>query len=727
MKMPFPALLFSLFIVSSSLLYPQIRKIDEKDQERTERRGGFVAEQNIDIDAGINEDEILESGDAAEIMKLAMRRLTGAYVVKDLYLAREYLEKAASLGNSGAKAYMEIADRAIFEKEASENFGDWLARADGGDLKAQVAVAMAYRNGAGAERSGSEFVRRMTAAAEGGDAYAQYSLAVLSLTGLIIEKNMSDALKWSEAAAGQGMPFAFTVAGQVHKMGKDFEKAAAYFEKGAELGDPGSALALGDIYLNGLGGVEKNPEKALEYCMRSAENGSADGYFKCGLIFRDINKDRRSALKYFEAAMLMGHKGGKEEYAILREIFEVENNIEELKRRAAEGDDEASIKLAAYKINGAIVEKDSEGAKALLGPAASKGNARALTMLGKIYFLEEPRDFAKAEECFRKSVAGGDAEGAFLLSEMIYLGNAEGSREDSVNYNKMAADGGIPEAMWRMFFFLRESDPATALEYLHKAAFERHPQGASVLGGLYANGVMVEKNMDKAMHYTAVAAKEGYMEAIKNLVTFFSDKGFGEPDYPQALYWAAEASRRGDAQSSYFIACCYLFGNGVEENREYAFKALKEIAEKENLASAYSMVGNCYYKGWGTEKNDEKAYHAWKKAMEMGDWQGRVNYIVAYQDGVFVPKDLLKAISMTREWAEEGDAKSQYELAVYLDEEEPVMDKVESYAWFIVSDKNGYPEAKERMKAVGDRLSQEDTVKAEAMADETMKRLSKGK
>ena len=55
------------------------------------------------------------------------------------------------------------------------------------------------------------------------------------------------------------------------------------------------------------------------------------------------------------------------------------------------------------------------------------------------------------------------------------------------------------------------------------------------------------------------------------------------------------------------------------------------------------------------------------------------------------------------------------------------MDKVESYAWFIVSDKNGYPEAGERMKAVGEGLSQEDMAKAEAMADEIMKRLSKGK
>jgi len=155
------------------------------------------------------------------------------------------------------------------------------------------------------------------------------------------------------------------------------------------------------------------------------------------------------------------------------------------------------------------------------------------------------------------------------------------------------------------------------------------------------------------------------------------------------------AAERGDAAAQYFLAYCYEFGQGVEENQELAkmwfIKALEnehpeamatqamrledsgdhknafiymEKAANKNLMEAQYYLAFYYIGGTGVNKSIFEARNWLKKAAMQGHVSSQYSLGNMYLNGHDVKKDLDKAIKWLMLAADQGDVQAQFELGL---------------------------------------------------------------
>src|SRR4051812_43576012 len=81
---------------------------------------------------------------------------------------------------------------------------DLKARAEAGDVAAQVELARAYAEGTGVPRNDELAFRWNMKAAQAGNAEGENGVALAYRTGLGVDKDFNSALKWYGLAAKQG-------------------------------------------------------------------------------------------------------------------------------------------------------------------------------------------------------------------------------------------------------------------------------------------------------------------------------------------------------------------------------------------------------------------------------------------------------------------------------------------------------------------------------------------
>ena len=101
------------------------------------------------------------------------------------------------------------------------------------------------------------------------------------------------------------------------------EEAIMYYEKASLYDHPLGYKTLGDIYKNGLGGLQKDLMKAAEYYEKGAEEEIGDCAFALGILYRDgadgLSPDRKLAYKWIREAALLGNQNA---WKSLGECFE---------------------------------------------------------------------------------------------------------------------------------------------------------------------------------------------------------------------------------------------------------------------------------------------------------------------------------------------------------------------------------------------------------------------
>ncbi len=93
---------------------------------------------------------------------------------------------------------------ARLDTEDLKHLDDLLARADGGDPKAQLDLALCYDSGDGIERDKEKAVYWFEKAAEQGSIEAQYLIGLMLYQGEAVPQNRSRAVYWMKKAADKG-------------------------------------------------------------------------------------------------------------------------------------------------------------------------------------------------------------------------------------------------------------------------------------------------------------------------------------------------------------------------------------------------------------------------------------------------------------------------------------------------------------------------------------------
>ena len=147
----------------------------------------------------------------------------------------------------------------------------------------------------------------------------------------------------------------------------------------------------------------------------------------------------------------------------------------------------------------------------------------------------------------------------------------------------------------------------------------------------------------KAQKYSAQAAKQGHIDALFRMGTFY---GFGDgvaQDYTKARYYYEQAANKGYASALYNLGVLYGFGQGVAQNYIKARDYYKQAADKGHASALYNL-GVLYDFGYGVTQDYAKAREYYEQAADKGDADALYALGALYEYGQGVAQNYAKAL-----------------------------------------------------------------------------------
>ena len=166
----------------------------------------------------------------------------------------------------------------------TESIDDLRTRAENGEAAAQLALAIAFRDGKGVAKDPAAAMSWGHRAADQGHAEALDFVGFAYLRGAMVERNTVVALGYFQSAAAESAQAAFNL-GQCYYGAQgteqDCAKGLEWWEKAAAMGHGRAAAAAAMAYWSGEG-VPSDPEKARSLAERAAELENPSGLVVLG-------------------------------------------------------------------------------------------------------------------------------------------------------------------------------------------------------------------------------------------------------------------------------------------------------------------------------------------------------------------------------------------------------------------------------------------------------------
>ncbi len=320
-----------------------------------------------------------------------------------------------------------------------------------------------------------------------------------------------------------------------------------------------SLYTLGLKYLHGKG-VKKNNLKALRLFKKSAKQGYPRAEYQLGIMYRDgigVGRDKQEAIKLLRLAAAWGERDAKTALDKLIKGLNSKKNANgktpiQLYRRA-------KVALAS---NGG--KADFKKAFELLKKSASQNHKESQYELGILYKngTGTSKNIKKAKIWLNKAVSNGYGKARAALRELVVLEEKHANyKTESGQYNFSAdaayisaAEKGDVDAQFKLGLMYIEGDeiarnPSKGLDWLRRAAGQKHLDAQLKLGDLLYKGVQLDQDYTESAKWYQKAAKQGHAGAQYLLANMYK-KGLGlDKDRRMAEKWYREAARRGHVKA----------------------------------------------------------------------------------------------------------------------------------------------------------------------------------
>lgn len=291
----------------------------------------------------------------------------------------------------------------------------------------------------------------------------------------------------------------------------EIEAALPLLASAASAGNVSALSQLGALHEEGRG-VDKNPEKAVDWYRKAADQG--DPGSMAGLA-RLLPRSDPQGANYLRRAALAGDADAQ--YALSLEIaargddkFLAESH-EWLLKSAQQGHIGAQIEVGRQFLEGKVVKSDAAQGSDWLERAARSGNPVANFMVGRLYLARGRSGDEAARKHFFVAAKAGHREAQFL-------------------YGKLLADSRVSE------------EKRKAVEWLEKAWAAGHVEAANRLGELLREPVDGLQQPARAREYFLSAAQKGNVDAMYNFAEMQHFGVGGEKDSFDALKWYGRAA-----------------------------------------------------------------------------------------------------------------------------------------------------------------------------------------
>ncbi|MEL1135319.1 MobP3 family relaxase [Desulfitobacterium sp. THU1] len=248
--------------------------------------------------------------------RLGWMLLNGVGTEKNETKAKEYFEKAATVGNPFAcyqLAKLILADEAAPPQEVEKALVYLKQAVEAENPYAAYFLGKLYETGQHVPQNTAEAVRLYTLSAEQDNDFAAHRLGKLYLGGGGVLKDVEAAIRWLTFAADRKNPFAEYALGILYLKGedvpKDIPKALEYLKHSAAQGNQFAQYRLGKVYLMGED-VPKDIPAALQFLTAAAEQENQYAQYTLGKLYlmgKDVPKNRETAVRWFTLSAAQGN------------------------------------------------------------------------------------------------------------------------------------------------------------------------------------------------------------------------------------------------------------------------------------------------------------------------------------------------------------------------------------------------------------------------------------
>ncbi|XP_063690743.1 protein sel-1 homolog 1-like isoform X5 [Bolinopsis microptera] len=354
-------------------------------------------------------EEVEEAEEILGLRQTGVRQETLDGVVHKPNYRKAYalLQTASSKGNNKAKVLLGFAHlTGDHEPYVSHNtslaFEMFEKAAKSGLPSAQRALAIMHSSGIQADSSQSKALLYYTFAALGGDSIAQMALAFRYWSGISVAQSCESALKYYRLVADNVARKVGSAGSQVVLRIRLMEEEESpqnspildedlvqYYQFLADKGDLQAQLGLGQLYLQGGRGIERNIKLAQNYFSAAAKSGNTNAYGYMGKISMQL-KEYDVALKYYKLATKdpMGQWGmGTLYYNGWGVDQDYSQALSYFTLASQQGHTEAELQLGLMHLSGIGVKKDHGIALKHFNVASKSGHVLAFYNLGMMHAM----------------------------------------------------------------------------------------------------------------------------------------------------------------------------------------------------------------------------------------------------------------------------------------------------------------------------------------------------
>jgi TPR repeat protein len=248
--------------------------------------------------------------------RLGWMLLNGIGTGKDEAKAKEYFEKAASVGNPFAcyqLAKLILSNENAPQQEVEKALGYLRKAVESENPYAAYLLGKLYEKGQHVPQNIAEAIQLYTLSAEQDNDFAAYRLGKLYLCGEGVLKDVESAIRWLTFAADRKNQFAEYALGVLYFKGeaipKDIHKALEYLKRSADQGNQFAQYRMGKIYLMDED-MPKDIQTALQFLTDAAEQGNQYAQYTLGKLYlmgKDIQRDKDSAVRWFTLSAAQGN------------------------------------------------------------------------------------------------------------------------------------------------------------------------------------------------------------------------------------------------------------------------------------------------------------------------------------------------------------------------------------------------------------------------------------
>lgn len=248
--------------------------------------------------------------------RLGWMLLNGVGTEKDETKAKEYFEKAATVGNPFAcyqLAKLILSDETAPPQEVEKALGYLRQAVEAENPYAAYFLGKLYEKGQHVAQNTAEAIRLYTMSAEQDNDFAAYRLGKLYLGGGGVLKDVEAAIRWLTFAADRKNQFAEYALGVLYLKGEDVpknvSKALEYLKRSANQGNQYAQYRLGKVYLMGED-LAKDIPTALQFLTAATEQGNQYAQYTLGKLYlmgKDVPKDKEAAVRWFTLSAAQGN------------------------------------------------------------------------------------------------------------------------------------------------------------------------------------------------------------------------------------------------------------------------------------------------------------------------------------------------------------------------------------------------------------------------------------